>query len=38
MGFGLAIAPKVKDMVVKYSTREFPLLDNYIDDVLVPDD
>ena len=36
MGFGLRIAPKFMDLIVKYPTRQFPGVDNYIDDLLVP--
>ena len=36
MGFGLAVAPKMMDLIVRYSTRQFPRVDNYIDDLHVP--
>lgn len=36
MGFGLAIAPKFMDIVVKWATRDFPNVDNYVDDLRVP--
>ena len=36
MGFGLSIAPKVMDTVIKYVTRDMPAVDNYIDDLRVP--
>ena len=31
LGFGLNIAPKVIDTIVKYLTREFPNVDNFVD-------
>ncbi|XP_065177095.1 uncharacterized protein LOC135806835 [Sycon ciliatum] len=36
MGFGLNIAPKFMDIIVRWVTREFDDVDNYIDDVRVP--
>ena len=36
MGFGLSVAPKLMDLIVRYSTRQFPAVDNYIDDLYVP--
>ena len=36
MGFGLSVAPKVMDAVIKYVTGGFPEVDNYIDDLIVP--
>ena len=36
MGFGLNIAPKVMDTIVKYVTREFPNVDNFVDDLFMP--
>eukprot|EP00117_Sycon_ciliatum_P011312 scpid18689/ scgid1770/ Gag-Pol polyprotein; Matrix protein p10; p20; Capsid protein p25; Nucleocapsid protein p14; Protease p15; Reverse transcriptase/ribonuclease H p90; Integrase p46 len=36
MGFGLSVAPKVMDIIVKYVTRDMPEVDNYVDDVIVP--
>ena len=36
MGFGLNIAPKVMDTIVKYLTREFPNIDNFVDDLFMP--
>ena len=36
MGFGLAVAPKFMDAVVKYVTQPYPGVDNYYDDLLVP--
>ena len=38
MGFGLAIAPKVLDTIVKWVTRDFTDTDNYIDDIITPTD
>ena len=37
MGFGLSVAPKVMDIVVKYVTRNMPDVDNYVDDLMVPE-
>ena len=36
MAFGLSVAPKLMDAIVKYSIREFPDADNFIDDIIVP--
>ena len=36
MGFGLSVAPKFMDIIVKYATRQFPKVDNYVDDLFVP--
>ena len=36
MGFGLSVAPKLMDIVVKYVTRSMPDVDNYVDDLVVP--
>ena len=36
MGFGLSVAPKIMDVVVKYVTQVFDNVDNYYDDLLVP--
>ena len=38
MGFGLAIAPKMMDLFVKYALRDCPDTDNYVDDIFTPDD
>lgn len=38
MGFGLSIAPKIMDVIVRWVTREFVGVDNYIDDLLSPSD
>ena len=32
MGFGLNVAPKIMDMVVKWVTNDLPGVDNYVDD------
>ena len=36
MGFGLAVAPKFMDIIIKWVLRKFDKVDNYIDDVLSP--
>ncbi|XP_065196213.1 uncharacterized protein LOC135827687 [Sycon ciliatum] len=36
MGFGLSVAPKLMDAIVKYSLRDFGSADNFIDDIVVP--
>ena len=36
MGFGLSIAPKVMDAIIKYLTRDCADVDNYVDDLRVP--
>ena len=38
MGFGLSIAPKVMDVIVKFVTSSYPGVYNYVDDLLVPTD
>ena len=38
MGFGLSIAPKMMDLIVKWALRDCPDTDNYIDDIITPDD
>ena len=35
MGFGLNVAPKIMDMVVKWVTRDLSGVDNYVDDLYV---
>ena len=37
MGFGLSVAPKAMDLIVKWATREIPGIDNYVDDLFVPE-
>eukprot|EP00117_Sycon_ciliatum_P015220 scpid31464/ scgid0234/ Protein NYNRIN; NYN domain and retroviral integrase catalytic domain-containing protein; Pol-like protein len=37
MGFGLNVAPKILDMVVKWVTKDLDGVDNYVDDLRVPD-
>ena len=36
IGFGLSIAPKFMDIIVRWVTRVFPAVDNYVDDVMTP--
>ncbi|XP_065198688.1 uncharacterized protein LOC135830349 [Sycon ciliatum] len=36
MGFGLSVAPKFMDIIVRWVTRDFPSVDNYVDDVKTP--
>ena len=36
MGFGLSVAPKQMDIVVKCVTRNMPDVDNNVDDLMVP--
>lgn len=36
MGFGLAVAPKFMDIIVKYVLRDYADTDNYVDDLFVP--
>ena len=36
MGFGLNVAPKILDMVVKWVTRDLEGVDSYVDDLNVP--
>ena len=38
MGFGLTVAPKMMDAIVKWVIRGFPNTDNYIDDIVTPGD
>lgn len=38
MGFGLAVAPKVMNAIVKWVVCSFPETDNYIDDIVTPED
>ena len=38
MGFGLSVAPKVMDSIVKFALESVPDADNYVDDVVAPDD
>ena len=38
MGFGLNVAPKFMDIVIRWVTRGLPNVDNYIDDVRTPTD
>ena len=38
IGFGLCVAPKLMDVIIKWATRKFPAADNYIDDVATPRD
>jgi len=38
MGFGLAIAPKFMDVIVKWILRDIIEADNYVDDLFVPKD
>ena len=37
MGFGLAVAPKVMDAIIKWVIRGFTDVDNYVDDLRVPE-
>ena len=36
MGFGLSIAPKFMNMIVRWITRGMPAVDNYVDDLKAP--
>ena len=36
MGFGLNIAPKFMDIIVRWINRGFPAVDNYVDDLMTP--
>ena len=36
IGFGLGVAPKFMDIIVRWVTRIFPAVDNYVDDVMTP--
>ena len=36
MAFGLCIAPKFMDVIIKWVVRKFPDVENYVDDLLVP--
>ena len=38
MGFGLSVAPKILDAIVKWVVRNFEGVDNYVDDLRVPDE
>ncbi|XP_065189613.1 uncharacterized protein LOC135820225 [Sycon ciliatum] len=38
MGFGLSIAPKFMDVIVRWVTQPWPEAENYVDDVLTPAD
>ena len=38
MGFGLAVAPKLMDAIVKWVVHFFPETDNYVDDIVTPND
>ena len=37
MGFGLSVAPKAMDLIVKWATRDLAGVDNYVDDLYVPE-
>ena len=36
MGFGLSVAPKFMDTIIRYVTRDMAKVDNYVDDLMVP--
>ena len=36
MAFGMSVAPKMMDVIVKYVTQEHNDVDNYVDDLVVP--
>ena len=36
MAFGMSVAPKMMDVIVKYVMREHNDVDNYVDDLVVP--
>ncbi|XP_065195653.1 uncharacterized protein LOC135827058 [Sycon ciliatum] len=36
MAFGLSVAPKFMDTIIKYATGSLPDTDNYVDDIIVP--
>ena len=36
MGFRLGVAPKFMDIIVRLVTRDFPSVDNYVDNVITP--
>ena len=36
MGFGLSVAPKFMDTIIRYITRNLAKVDNYVDDLMVP--
>ena len=36
MGFRLGVAPKFMDIIIRLGTRDFPPVDNYVDDVKTP--
>ena len=38
MAFGLAVAPKLMDTIVKWVIHSIPDTDNYIDDIVTPED
>ena len=38
MGFGLSVAPKAMDMIVKFVTCDIASVDNYVDDLYVPEE
>ena len=38
MAFGLAVAPKLMDAIVKWVIHSIPDTDNYIDDIVTPED
>lgn len=37
MGFGLCIAPKFMDIIVRWVTRNFQAVDKYVDDMMMPE-
>ena len=36
MGFGLSVAPKLMDVVIRWITQRFSQVDNYVDDIVTP--
>ena len=38
MGFGLSVAPKFMDVIIRYVTRDEEDVDNYVDDLRVPEE
>ena len=36
MGFGLSVAPKLMDVVIRWITQRFSQVDNYMDDIVTP--
>ena len=36
VGFGMNIAPKFMDIIIRYVTRGYPEVDNYVDDLRIP--